>query len=84
MTISPNFEKLLEEGMVVFLSKFGVGENKGKYPLLRHRFKVNFYRCTSVKRCTEFAGPLHGFNFFDFAELNNHLDDPNLPVGNYS
>lgn len=83
MALCTKFENILVEGMVVFLSKFGVGENRGKYPLLKHRYKLNFYRCTSVKRCNSFDGPLYGFNFFDFSEINQHLDDPNLPVGKF-
>lgn len=83
MALCLKFENVLEEGMIVFLSKFGVGENRGKYPKLKHRYKLNFDRCNSVKRCFSFDEPLYGFNFFDFAEINNYLDDPNLPVGEY-
>ncbi|GKE10468.1 nucleic acid-binding, OB-fold protein [Tanacetum coccineum] len=62
----PTFEPLLEQGMSVVITKFGVSENGGQYPILKHPFKLNFYRHTTVKTYPDFQGLLYGFALFCF------------------
>ncbi|KAJ0449938.1 putative transcription factor interactor and regulator LIM family [Helianthus annuus] len=50
------FENQLEEGSVVFLSKFGVGEMNGKFPVIKYSYKLIFYRHTNVKRWGQVEG----------------------------
>ena len=38
------FAGLLEEGACYRIRNFGVGENGGKYPLLPHKYKINFFK----------------------------------------
>ncbi|PWA85867.1 hypothetical protein CTI12_AA137290 [Artemisia annua] len=38
----PKYEGLLQEGVCYRISNFGVGENGGKYPLLKHKIFMNY------------------------------------------
>ncbi|GJR85827.1 nucleic acid-binding, OB-fold protein [Tanacetum coccineum] len=67
----PTFEPLLEQGTTVVITKFGVAENGGQYLILKHPFKLNFYRHTAVKKCPDFQGSLYGFRFVPFANILN-------------
>ncbi|GJT43909.1 replication protein A 70 kDa DNA-binding subunit C-like protein [Tanacetum coccineum] len=67
----PTFEPLLEQGMSVVITKFGVAKNGGKYPILKHPFKLNFYRHTTVMKCSDFQSSLYGFCFVPFADILN-------------
>ncbi|GKB95436.1 reverse transcriptase domain-containing protein [Tanacetum coccineum] len=67
----PTFEPLLEQGTTVLITKFGVAKNGGQYLILKHPFKLNFYRHTTVKKCPDFQGSLYGFRFVPFANILN-------------
>ncbi|XP_071708058.1 uncharacterized protein [Rutidosis leptorrhynchoides] len=76
-----NFESVLEEGVVVMLSKFIVGDNKKlKYPMTQHKYKLTFLRGTNIRRCLSWNGPVNGSNFFPFSEISLHGQDEHLPV----
>ncbi|GJW63303.1 replication protein A 70 kDa DNA-binding subunit C-like protein, partial [Tanacetum coccineum] len=64
----PTFEPLLEQGTAVVITKFGIAENGGQYLILKHPFKLNFYRHT---KCPDFQGSLYGFRFVPFADILN-------------
>ena len=66
------FEPLFEEGKCYIISNFGIAENGGKLPLLPHRYKISFYKNTTVTRVEPFDNNTHGFIFEPF----NHLHDP--------
>lgn len=76
-----NFEKQLEEGCTIFLSKFGVGEMNFKFPVIKHPYKLIFYRQTVVKPCDDFAGPLYGFRFVEFDDIINRKVGAEATVG---
>nr|GEV70648.1 replication protein A 70 kDa DNA-binding subunit B [Tanacetum cinerariifolium] len=55
------FLAVLDEGSCYRITDFGVGENGGKFPLLNHRYKLNFYRNTIVTRVIHFDQNMCGF-----------------------
>ncbi|KAL8210654.1 hypothetical protein R6Q57_005091 [Mikania cordata] len=65
------FENQLEEANIILLNRFGVGEMNFKYFVIKHNFKLNFYRQTNINRCLEFDGPLYSFRFVDFHQIIN-------------
>ncbi|GJU22852.1 replication protein A 70 kDa DNA-binding subunit B [Tanacetum coccineum] len=67
-----HFEPLFEEGQCYILSNFGIAENSGRLPLLPHRYKISFYKCTTVTRIEPFDTNTNGFILEPF----NHLLDP--------
>ncbi|KAL8204478.1 hypothetical protein R6Q57_010101, partial [Mikania cordata] len=68
------FENQLEEGNIILLSRFSVGEMNIKYHVIKHSLKLNFYCQTNIKRCLEFDSPLYGFRFIDFYQIiNRHV-----------
>ena len=75
------FERLLAEGSVVVLSKFGVAENNGSYRIINHPCKLNFYRTTTVKKSEVFDGPVYGFDFVKFDDINNRNVGDEFAVG---
>ncbi|GJY55916.1 replication protein A 70 kDa DNA-binding subunit B [Tanacetum coccineum] len=66
------FEPLFEEGQCYILSNFGIAENSGRLPLLPHRYKISFYKCTTVTRIEPFDSNTNGFILEPF----HHLLDP--------
>ncbi|GJS94630.1 replication protein A 70 kDa DNA-binding subunit B [Tanacetum coccineum] len=66
------FEPLFEEGQCYILSNFGIAENSGRLPLLPHRYKISFYKCTTVTRIEPFDNNTNGFILEPF----HHLLDP--------
>ncbi|GJW67538.1 replication protein A 70 kDa DNA-binding subunit B [Tanacetum coccineum] len=60
------FQLLIDEGSCYRISNFDVGDNGGKYPLLNHRYKLNFYRNTTVTRVANFDNNTRGFKFEPF------------------
>ncbi|GJZ73834.1 replication protein A 70 kDa DNA-binding subunit B [Tanacetum coccineum] len=60
------FQPILQEGSCYKISNFGVGENGGKFPLLSHKYRINFYKNTSVTRVNKFDNNVHGFKFEPF------------------
>nr|GEU32240.1 replication protein A 70 kDa DNA-binding subunit B [Tanacetum cinerariifolium] len=63
------FQLLINEGSCYQISNFGVGDNGGKYPLLTHRYKMNFYKNTYVTRVGNFENNTRGFKFEPFANF---------------
>nr|GEY74196.1 uncharacterized protein [Tanacetum cinerariifolium] len=66
------FEPLFEVGQCYILSNSGIAENSGRHPLLPHRYKISFYKCTTVTRIEPFNNNTNGFILEPF----NHLFDP--------
>ena len=60
------FQLLIDEGSCYRIGNFGVGENGGRFPLLNHRFKITFFKNTSVTRVPTFDNNVRGFNFEPF------------------
>ncbi|GJY80738.1 replication protein A 70 kDa DNA-binding subunit B [Tanacetum coccineum] len=65
------FEPLFEEGQCYILSNFSIAENSGRLLLLPHRYKIRFYKCTTVTRIEPFDTNTNGFILEPF---NNLLD----------
>ncbi|PWA87311.1 hypothetical protein CTI12_AA131500 [Artemisia annua] len=64
------FAGLLEEGACYRIRNFGVGENCGKYPLLPHKYKINFFKNTSLTRMNRFDTNHNGFKFEPFLRFS--------------
>ncbi|PWA37085.1 replication protein A 70 kDa DNA-binding subunit B [Artemisia annua] len=64
------FAGLLEEGACYRIRNFGVGENGGKYPLLPHKYKINFFKNTSLTRIHRFDTNHNGFKFEPFLRFS--------------
>ncbi|GJW88657.1 replication protein A 70 kDa DNA-binding subunit B [Tanacetum coccineum] len=65
------FEPLFEVGQCYILSNFGIAENSGRLPLLPHRYKISFYKCTTVTLIEPFDNNTNRFILEPF----NHLLD---------
>ncbi|PWA42530.1 replication protein A 70 kDa DNA-binding subunit B [Artemisia annua] len=65
----PKYEGLLQEGVCYRISNFGVGENGGKYPLLKHKYKIVFYKNTALTRIDSFDQNNKGFKFEAFTDF---------------
>ncbi|GJT32285.1 replication protein A 70 kDa DNA-binding subunit B [Tanacetum coccineum] len=70
------FQLLIDEGSCYRIGNFGVGDNGGNYPLLNHRFKMNFYKNTSVTRVGNFDNNTRGFKFEPFANFSTKEFSP--------
>ena len=64
------FGGLLEEGACYRIRNFGVGENGGKYPLLPHKYKINFFKNTALTRIHRFDTNHNGFKFEPFLRFS--------------
>ncbi|KAJ9554909.1 hypothetical protein OSB04_009523 [Centaurea solstitialis] len=76
-----NFERFLAEGSIVVLSNFGVAENSGNYCIINHPCKLNFYHTTTVKKIEVFDGPVYGFGFVKFHDINNKKIGDEFAIG---
>ncbi|GJX79437.1 replication protein A 70 kDa DNA-binding subunit B [Tanacetum coccineum] len=65
------FQLLLDEGACYRIGNLGVGENSGKWPLLNHKFKLNFFQGTTVTRVGSFDNNPHGFKFEHFTSFTS-------------
>ncbi|GJT73270.1 replication protein A 70 kDa DNA-binding subunit B [Tanacetum coccineum] len=63
------FQLLIDEGSCYRIGNFGVGDNGGKYPLLNHRYKMNFFKNTTITRVADFDNNTRGFKFEPFANF---------------
>ena len=76
------FQAILDEGSCYKVGSFGVGENGGKFPLLSHRYKIGFYKNTSVTRVAPFDQNTRGFRFEPFQNFTRrHFSETDI-VGN--
>ena len=76
------FQAILDEGSCYKVGSFGVGENGGKFPLLSHRYKIGFYKNTSVTRVAPFDQNTRGFRFEPFQNFTRrHFTETDI-VGN--
>ncbi|GKA86865.1 nucleic acid-binding, OB-fold, replication protein A, OB domain protein [Tanacetum coccineum] len=65
-----NHEKSLGQDMFVYISEFGVTDSDAKDTfVVKHPYKINFYKTKRVKKCDEFSGPVYGNNFKPFTDL---------------
>lgn len=67
------FQAILDEGSCYKVGSFGVGENRGKFPLLSHRYKIGFYKNTFVKRVAPFDQNTRGFDLNPFITLREGI-----------
>ena len=77
------FAGLLEEGACYRIRNFGVGENGGKYPLLPHKYKINFFKNTSLTRINRFDTNHNGFKFEPFLRFTTRRWTEQEAVGMY-
>ncbi|PWA86686.1 replication protein A 70 kDa DNA-binding subunit B [Artemisia annua] len=76
------FQAILDEGSCYKVGSFGVGENGGKFPLLSHRYKIGFYKNTSVTRVAPFDQNTRGFRFEPFQNFTRRQFSETDIVGN--
>ncbi|PWA71499.1 hypothetical protein CTI12_AA280320 [Artemisia annua] len=67
------FQAILDEGSCYKVGSFGVGENGGKFPLLSHRYKIGFYKNTSVTRVAPFDQNTRGFRKM-YQEMDGYVE----------
>ncbi|GKC65926.1 replication protein A 70 kDa DNA-binding subunit B, partial [Tanacetum coccineum] len=73
------FHLLIDEGSRYRIGDFGVGDNGGKYPLLNHKFKIAFYKNTSLTRLASFDKNSRGFRFEPFQNFTTkHFKETEL------
>nr|XP_043633510.1 replication protein A 70 kDa DNA-binding subunit-like [Erigeron canadensis] len=72
----PQFEMLLLEGAVRVISNFGLASNTGKFLLTQHKCKINFYRTTVVRICTDWDSDEQQFDFMSFTDILAQKRDP--------
>ncbi|GJS91328.1 CCR4-NOT complex component [Tanacetum coccineum] len=77
------FQLLLDEGACYRIGNLGVGENSGKWPLLNHKFKLNFFQGTTVTRVGSFDNNPHGFKFEHFTSFTSRTLNQ-IPVSSSS
>ncbi|GKC26564.1 nucleic acid-binding, OB-fold, replication protein A, OB domain protein [Tanacetum coccineum] len=81
-TCVKNHEKSLGQDMCLYISEFGVTDNDEKDTfVVKHPYKINFYRTTRVKKCDDFSGPVYGFNFKPFTDLLQEKKDSTFAYG---
>ncbi|PWA90291.1 nucleic acid-binding, OB-fold protein [Artemisia annua] len=71
-----NHEKHMGQDMCVFISNFGVTEYDAKDAfVVKHDYKISFYKMTKVKKYDEFSGPVYRFDFKSFTDLLQEKKD---------
>ena len=75
------FGGLLKEGSCYRIRNFGVGENGGKYPLLPHKYKINFFKNTALTRMNRFDTNHNGFKFEPFLRFTTRRWSEHEAVG---
>nr|GEY49901.1 replication protein A 70 kDa DNA-binding subunit B [Tanacetum cinerariifolium] len=78
------FEPLFKEGQCYSISNFAIAENRGKLPLLPHKYKISFYKGTVVTRINPFDENLNGFILEPFNRLldgTRHYHEHEAVVG---
>ncbi|GJR31691.1 replication protein A 70 kDa DNA-binding subunit B [Tanacetum coccineum] len=63
------FEPLFKEGKCYSIANFAIAENSGRLPLLPHKYKIRFYKGTTVTRIDPIDDNLHGFILEPFNRL---------------
>ncbi|GJT23747.1 replication protein A 70 kDa DNA-binding subunit B, partial [Tanacetum coccineum] len=63
------FEPLFEEGKCYSIANFAIAENSGRLPLLPHKYKISFYKGTTVTRIDPIDDNVHGFILEPFNRL---------------
>nr|GEX94874.1 replication protein A 70 kDa DNA-binding subunit B [Tanacetum cinerariifolium] len=76
-----NYQRLV--GSCYRISNFGVGENGGKFPLLNHRYKMKFFKNTSVTSVASFDNNTRGFKFDPFSNFTARTFGETKVVGQY-
>ena len=77
------FDSQLQEDSVVVLSRFGVGENLDPYKVVNHAYKINFYRCTTVRPAVGWEGVEYGFKLISHSLIDKGECKGLLTVGMY-
>ncbi|GJR39366.1 replication protein A 70 kDa DNA-binding subunit B [Tanacetum coccineum] len=65
------FQLILDEGACYRIGNFDVGENSRKWPLLSHKYKLNFFQGTTVTRVGSFDNNPRGFKFEHFSSFTS-------------
>ncbi|GJZ87204.1 replication protein A 70 kDa DNA-binding subunit B [Tanacetum coccineum] len=63
------FEPLFEEGKSYSIANFAIAKNSGRLPLLPHKYKISFYKGTTVTRIDPIDDKVHIFILEPFNRL---------------
>ncbi|GJV15048.1 replication protein A 70 kDa DNA-binding subunit B [Tanacetum coccineum] len=63
------FEPIFEEGKCYSIANFSIAKNSGRLPLLPHKYKISFYKGTTVTRIDPIDDNVHGFILEPFNRL---------------
>ena len=75
MALIDGFKHQLEEGNVVTLQRYSLGEIKPQYQMVNQRLRLSFLSNTLVEKCTDFTGSVHGFQFRAFRTIADLIDE---------
>jgi hypothetical protein len=75
------FQLLLDEGSCYRIGNFGVGENRGNYPLVHHRYKMNLHKNSVVKRLSSIDNNVRGFKLEPFSNFSTRRFAESESVG---
>ncbi|GJS55795.1 replication protein A 70 kDa DNA-binding subunit C-like protein [Tanacetum coccineum] len=64
-----DFDTLLKENDYQIISNFNVKRNVDSTKLTKHEFKIQFYKKTNVRSCSEFSCNDDGMNFISFKDF---------------
>ncbi|GJZ89051.1 replication protein A 70 kDa DNA-binding subunit B [Tanacetum coccineum] len=71
MTLVNQLKDQLEEGSVVILERYSLGEIKPKYRMVNKALRLSFLSNTKVEPCTDFNGSLYGFDFRGYRSITS-------------
>ncbi|GJY76551.1 replication protein A 70 kDa DNA-binding subunit B [Tanacetum coccineum] len=64
-----DFDTLLKENDYQIITNFNVKRNVDSTKLTKHEFKIQFYKKTNVRNCSEFSCNDDGMNFISFKDF---------------
>ncbi|GKB61778.1 replication protein A 70 kDa DNA-binding subunit B [Tanacetum coccineum] len=70
------FEPIIDEGTCYRITNFRVRKNGGNYPLVNHKYRINFYMNTIVTRVNKFDNNVYGLRFEPFQNFSTKHFSP--------
>nr|GEV64806.1 replication factor A carboxy-terminal domain protein [Tanacetum cinerariifolium] len=76
-----DFDTLIKENDYQIISNFNVKRNVDSTKLNKHEFKIQFYKKTNVRNCSEFSCNDDGMNFISFKDFVEAKIDQSYSFG---
>ena len=83
MALVNGFKHKLEEGSVVTLSRYSLGEIQPKYRMVNKPLRLSFLSNTIIEPCPDFTGSVYGFDFRPFNTITNLQQEEDGQFGTY-